>query len=496
MNLENSKHTLTPFSDTDSFVTVLDRLSRSAVSAEHCMEDGQAQIKYNELPAYFSALELYLQQQGIKKNDCVAFECHNTLASLITLLALFYRGQHILLLPPAGNALKEPGFKPDIPAFCRIHLSVAALATEHELTAVAMPGLMKIVLHEDFSIQAWQSLNLHESRLMLRTSGSMGDAKIVVFSHHALLGNASNCVQRFRLHAGSRVSIAVPIFHMYGLGAAFIPCLLAGASLDVQANTNILRFMSHERRFNPDIVYLNPTLCTMLLKGRRNSKPYTQTISAGDALAEPLYHDYCTRFGTLTNLYGCTEMGAAATTSPDVQMDKSGGLLPMPNVEFDIAPDTNTISCRHPYGFEGYVNHQGQQLSVNTAAYLTGDTARSLPDGRFELMGREGNSINRAGFLVQFSDIENALIKTGEVTQALVLSSQQESTVRGLKLYACCLAERSTATRTISTESIRQRCFEHLPRYAVPDEIILLNSFPLLPNGKVDRQTLNKHITN
>ena len=39
-------------------------------------------------------------------------------------------------------------------------------------------------------------------------------------------------------------------------------------------------------------------------------------------------------------------------------------------------------------------------------------------------------------------------------------------------------------------EAVRRRCFELLPRYAVPDEVRIVDSLPHLPSGKVDRRAV------
>jgi acyl-CoA synthetase (AMP-forming)/AMP-acid ligase II len=475
-----------------SFRALLDSLGWSVSVAEHDISDASSSINYRELLDGFSQLDAYLQDKGIRPDDCIALECDNTTAALKVMLGLFYRGQHLLLLPAQGNPLKEPGFKPDIPAFCNTHITVMAGSADDADIA----RWVNVYPHEQFDAPAYERLlaNVGDERLLLlRTSGSMGDAKIVHFSHAKLLGNAANCTQRFGLTAQSRVTIAVPVFHMYGLGAGFVPALLAGACVNVQANTNILRFLESERRFKPDVVFLNPTIATMLLKGRRNSQPYSRTISAGAALPEQLHQAYRERFGVFTNLYGSTEMGAAATTVAHLDGDKPNRLLPMPGVEMQISSTGQALHCLHPHGFDGYLNSQGEVLPVNTQPYNTGDVAHWLEDGRIELLGRQSDSTNRAGFLVQFADIENALLRTGEVEQAVVLSSTQE-TVRGHKLYAFCVTKKTALTQNITTQSIRQACFEHLPRYAIPDEIILQEAFPLAPSGKINRRLLQQHI--
>lgn len=469
-----------------SFYDVFQRLDASPL----CSDQQINEVYRRDLKVYFANIEAYLQDQGISPDVCIAFECQNSSSAIIIFLALLYRGQHILLLPPQNNPLKEPGFQPSIPAFCRNHLT----ASTGEANPDTITHLINIYPHTEYDTKTFNRLELakDEHLLLLRTSGSMGDAKIVRFSHAHLLGNASNCVVRFELLATSRITIAVPVFHQYGLSAAFIPALLAGACIDLQSNTNILRYMEHERRFKPDIVYLTPTLIAMLLKGRRGNRPYTRTISAGAALPNKTFQDYRQRFGPLINLYGSTEMGAAATTQCHLSDDHPNRLLPMPGVIMTIDPQNQALSCSHPYRFAGYLNAQGENLPITSNPYNTGDIAKDLGDGRIELLGRQNESTNRAGFLVQFADIENGLLLTGEVEQAIVLTSKQD-TIRGEKLYAFCISKQVKSSH-ITTESIRNACFAHLPRYAVPDEIILTKSFPLTESGKINRRLLQQHL--
>ncbi|MGV6808418.1 MAG: class I adenylate-forming enzyme family protein [bacterium] len=494
--------------------------------AKHSLGDYHQTICYEHLPAYFAQLEQYWQTHQITPQDCIAFECDNTTVSLIVLLALFYRGQHFLLLPSEGNALKEPNFKPNIPEFCKLHLTVTNI-NDTVLNPQQLITQLNLYPHAAFSYDAEQQLKANNQTqqplLLVRTSGSMGNAKIVCYTHDKFMANAANCIERFYLNAHERVSITVPIFHLYGLGAGLIPAILTGATINIQSNTNILRFMSHERQFKPSIIYLNPTLATMLLKARRNNQAYRCTISAGAALPETIYQAYQQRFGPLINLYGSTEMGATATTtintvnivneeqgqtqpSPNTATlqtsNKPNHLLPLPHVQLLIDPDTQALHCIHPYGFEMYLNHQGERIAISSNPYNTGDIAQVLPNNQIALLGRQSDSTNRAGFLVQFADIENALLRTGKVEQAVVLSGQQE-TIRGQKLVAFCTTKQTTLTHhqaasetseAITSESIRQACFAELPRYAIPDEIILQQSLPLAPSGKINRRALQTRI--
>jgi len=288
---------------------------------------------------------------------------------------------------------------------------------------------------------------------------------------------------------------------MYGLGAAFLPAIAAGASIDMQAHANLLRYMERERQFDPNVAFLTPTLCEMLLVGRRASRPYKLVVTAGDRIKAERFLAFETRFGCLVNLYGSTEMGAiAAQTSQDpleVRMTTVG--KPMPGVQIrlnitsterdsEINP-VGTLWCQHAYGFEGYVMENGakddQDIPTQSEWFETRDMGRIRQDGYLEVFGRYDQSVNRSGLLVLFADIEQA-IETIEGIKRVIVVVKGESK-RGQRLIAFCVP---CAGTVVCNTHIRTACFRLLPRHAIPDEVIIVQTLPLLANGKVDRQAL------
>ena len=73
--------------------------------------------------------------------------------------------------------------------------------------------------------------------------------------------------------------------------------------------------------------------------------------------------------------------------------------------------------------------------------------------------------------------------KAEGVRRAVVVAAGESR--RGPRLVAVCLGENG-----VRPEAVRQRCFELLPRYAVPDEVVIVESLPHLPSGKVDRRAV------
>nr|WP_273039906.1 class I adenylate-forming enzyme family protein [Iningainema tapete] len=321
----------------------------------------------------------------------------------------------------------------------------------------------------------------------------MGSPKMAVHSHKKLMENALNCVQRLKLQHDDRIAIPVPITHMYGLGAAFLPGVAVGASIDLQPSANLLRYLQREKEFNPNVTFLTPTFCETLIKGRKSSRFYKLTVAAGDRLKEDTFTLYESRFGCLVKLYGSTEMGAIAAASPDDPASlriKTVG-KPMPGVQMRVDEEIEGIGeiwCQHQWGFERYIDENGnsnsQGVQTQTDWFRTKDLGRWI-DGHIEVLGRCDHSVNRDGFLVFFSDVEKAM-ETIKGIDSVVVVSKGESQ-RGKAIVAYCVL---TPDTNIASSDIKAACFHILPKRAIADRIFIVKSLPMLPNGKIDRQKL------
>jgi acyl-CoA synthetase (AMP-forming)/AMP-acid ligase II len=93
--------------------------------------------------------------------------------------------------------------------------------------------------------------------------------------------------------------------------------------------------------------------------------------------------------------------------------------------------------------------------------------------------------VNRDGLLVPFSEVEQ-VIETLAGIESVIVEAQGESQ-RGKGLVAYCVMTKGT---TLSEVEIRAFCFKMLPKYAIPDRVVILKALPLLQNGKVDRQKI------
>ncbi|MCP4136878.1 MAG: amino acid adenylation domain-containing protein, partial [bacterium] len=115
--------------------------------------------------------------------------------------------------------------------------------------------------------------------------------------------------------------------------------------------------------------------------------------------------------------------------------------------------------------------------------YRTGDLARWLPDGNIEFLGRIDNQVKLRGFRIEPGEIENVLLNKDSINSALVLAKEGDGGEKELVAYYL-------SDEELEHSEIRGFLSDSLPDYMVPSHFIYLDSFPVTPNGKVDRGAL------
>lgn len=479
-----------------TFAELVDLAATARPSRDHTLSDGIFSLTYRELPDRFEQLDRYFAERGVNPGSCLALECINSVPAALTLMYLFARGHDCALFPPASQAVSvvEP------PRFCRFSVKIKSFLNDPSPGDLGPPETFLSLADNDSYKAPHYGTQDAGGKLFLRTSGSLGFPKMAVHPHGRLLKRAFACCERFRITAEDRITIPVPIFHMYGLGDAWIPSFAAGACIDLQENANILRYLDREREFKPTLSFLTPTFCAMFPRGGEPRRHYRAVVVGGDRMKTETFMNLERRFGRLINLYGSTEMGAIASWDPTVPDELRVFTVgrPMPQVQLRLSevteekgtgePGLGEIQCRHEDGFAGYVDHEGHVSSpVEDGWFGTGDFGRVHQGDFLEVVGRIGHSVNRDGRLVHFSEVERAMEEIDGITRVVLVRSAPSRHGDGITAYC------STSAGVGRTAAgIRQAARRRLPNFAVPDGIVILDALPVLPNGKVDRQGLQK----
>jgi hypothetical protein len=116
--------------------------------------------------------------------------------------------------------------------------------------------------------------------------------------------------------------------------------------------------------------------------------------------------------------------------------------------------------------------------------YRSGDLARWLPNGDVEYLGRADHQVKIRGFRIELGEIEAALMAHPAVRAALVLVREDAPDDKRLAAYIV------LRTPEVTLAELREHVRTRVPDYMVPAGIVVLEAFPLTPNGKVDRRAL------
>jgi aspartate racemase len=117
--------------------------------------------------------------------------------------------------------------------------------------------------------------------------------------------------------------------------------------------------------------------------------------------------------------------------------------------------------------------------------YRTGDLARYMADGTLEFIERLDDQVKVRGFRIELGEIESALLLHPGVRGGIVASREDASGQSRLVGYVVAAGEEA-----LTANDLRSFLREKLPDHMVPSVFVMIESIPLMPNGKVDRKSL------
>jgi natural product biosynthesis luciferase-like monooxygenase protein len=126
--------------------------------------------------------------------------------------------------------------------------------------------------------------------------------------------------------------------------------------------------------------------------------------------------------------------------------------------------------------------------------YTTGDRARFLPEGKIEFLGRLDYQVKIRGYRIELGEVEKALEQHTGVREAVVVAHDGKPE-NVLTAYLIPSQRNVGPQSNLSEPALNAGAFrsflkDKLPEYMIPSAFVMLDSFPLTPNGKVNRKAL------
>jgi len=335
--------------------------------------------------------------------------------------------------------------------------------------------------------------------------------KGVMISHRAALNHMLWMQSVFSVTAADRVLQKTPFIFDASVWEIFLP-LLTGARLILarqggHTESDYLVQLAAEEKVT--ILQVVPSLLRMLLDepGLSNCTSLRLLFSGGETLPAELPERFFARLDAgLINFYGPTEATIDATFWI---CKRNGGESvpighPLANMQIHILDDRQQPVSIGVAGelyiggiglSRGYLNRPDLtagsfvpnpfSAEPGRRLFRTGDLARRRPDGAIEFLGRADHQVKLRGLRIELDEIEATLEEHPAVRHAAVML--REFTPGDQRLVGYVLPKHGTPP---TPKELRTFLSEKLPTTMVPSVFVLLETFPLLPNGKLDRQAL------
>ncbi|HJR00343.1 MAG TPA: amino acid adenylation domain-containing protein [Methylomirabilota bacterium] len=468
----------------------------------------EQRIAYRDLNGAANRLAHHLRRQGVGPNVLVGVLVERSLDMLIAVLAVMKAGGAYVPL--------DPGYPADRLEFMLTDGRIPVIITQEALRArLDVPGEIRtICLDRDAALVAREpEENLSRSAAatdlayVIYTSGSTGRPKGVQITHRSLV----NLLSAFRglVGAGPRdilVAVSTLSFDIAGL-ELFLPLVTGGqvviAGRDVAADP--AKLMGLLADSGATIVQATPATWRMLIEAGWESAPGLRLLCGGEVLPADLAARLRATGALVWNVYGPTETTIWSTVHHVEEVDTTVPIgRPIANTRtyvLDRAGEPVPIGVPgelHIGGAgiaRGYLDRPeltaerfvADRFSPDPAArlYRTGDIVRYRGDGALEFLGRVDHQVKVRGFRIELGEIESVLGRHPGVAEAVVVAREDRPGERYLAGY---LRAATGASPTVA--ELRAFIKGYLPDYMVPVTFTSLPSFPLTPNGKVDRRRL------
>ncbi|XP_062991428.1 beta-alanine-activating enzyme [Elgaria multicarinata webbii] len=346
----------------------------------------------------------------------------------------------------------------------------------------------------------------HSIAYVLHTSGTTGVPKIVRVPHKCIVPNILHLQDVFKIAPDDMVFMASPLTFDPSVVELFI-ALGSGASLLIVPN--LIKMMPQElskalfQHHRVSVLQATPTLLRRFgvqhIKSTVLSANTSLRILALGGEAFPGLNVLRSWKGTdnkthIFNMYGITEVSCWATCykvpeevfSTDHRFDSLVQLgTPLSGTAVEVK-DVNGFAVLEG---EGQVFIGGKErvcflddevtLPVGTMR-ATGDFVR-VKDCEIFFLGRKDNQIKRHGKRLSIEYVQQIAEGYCQVETCAVIWYQEEKLI----LF---VVPKGILKRRDLLKNLR----ECIPSYAIPDELLLIDTLPLTPHGKIDVSQLNQ----
>gem|GEM_PF-566082 len=493
--------TARPIHEDKTLVDLFTEQVKRAPESE-AVQFGDVVLDYQTLDEKSSQLARYLLgQEGAVKEGLAGIMLERSEWMIVAVLAVLKSGQAYVPIDPA-----YPQARID---YMLENSSVNTLVDNHLIEDF----LARIDEYDTASPEV--SISPDQLAYVIYTSGSTGQPKGVMLEHRSLVNNTAAWKECYALEAGDTTSLQLASMSFDVFFGDICRTVLIGGKMvicpdDLKLDWENLYSLIATHQVS--IFEATPGLILPLMEYiYEEQKPvdFLKTLVLGsDGFNIQAYYDLQEKFGNqmrIINSYGTTEAAVdstwfESTSDPGVYRGNTPIGRPLANTEvYVLDPEMALV----PHGVEGEICIGGLGLArgywqaeeITQARfvehpfkpwerlYKTGDLGRWSFDGQLEFLGRGDHQVKVRGYRIELAEIETALESHPAIEKSVAVAVGASQEEKELVAYV-------KSVEKLDRAALRDHLSQLLPAYMIPAHFVNLDTVPLTPNGKVDRNAL------
>ncbi|KVE31240.1 hypothetical protein WS68_17080 [Burkholderia sp. TSV86] len=468
-------------------------------------------LDYATLNARANVIAWNLIHRGVRPGDAVAVMLPRGIGMLSSIYGVLKAGACYVPVDPSYPDNRRRYILEDSQA--RFVLVDGTDGVPADLAEHALPVLDFAATAEGTANPAL-GLDAGELAYLIYTSGSTGNPKGVMIEHRSVFNRIEWMQHAYGLQPGdvilqkTPISFDVSVWELFwwAFSGAAVSLLRPGGEKDPAA---LLETIARDRVTHMHFV---PSMLDAFLQSVDARAPQARSLkivfTSGEALTLHQSERFFTQIGTpwqtrLVNLYGPTEATVDVTAYECQPGERRASVpigLPIQNTRIVILDAQQRLV---PIGVPGELYIGGVNLArgyLNRAEltaekfcilpaplaqrfYRTGDLVRWLADGQIEYLGRIDHQVKIRGYRIEIGEIEAAIQRDPLVRDVRVIALAREDGSKFLAAYV-------RPETGYDEAAVRAALLRDLPEFMVPAYLVVVDHFPLTPNGKLDRAKL------
>jgi acyl-coenzyme A synthetase/AMP-(fatty) acid ligase len=431
-------------------------------------------VSFDQLRIITGRVYAYLKARNIGKEDFVLIKLPRGVQPIIAMIGIWRAGAALVIVEDTLAPERIDYIYKD----CNCKIAITSEVWEE--------------INQFEPLDGYEETDPHDAAYAVYTSGTTGNPKGVLHEYGNLerLVRSANFEGEEMFSPGERFALAAPLnfvaslmvlsYGLYrGCGSSYI---LSYST--VKNPVALIKFLLLKRI---TLFFLTPTYAR---KFAGKTGPFLKKMAIGSEPANNFHLKGVINY----NMYAQSESGVVTCM---FVIDKEYDVCPVGKPQFDmkyrvVDDDGNDVPVgeigefifENPY-VRGYINlPEETQKAFKDGYFYTADLVQILPDGNIAIRGRKSDMIKINGNRIEPAEIEAAIQSILSIDWCAVRGfvSDEQS-------FICAYYKDDIF---FDEDDLRAQLQKRLPYYMIPAYFMKIDSVPVKPNGKMDRNALPK----